>query len=307
MVERNVRALAGVARVVVSDATEADDALVHLRARLADVEAVRYLGARQMPAGWVAHCNDLQARSDTDYFMWLPHDDEIDADWVTEAEAALDATPRAVLACGPITRVDSAVTTPGRPQIEPYRGFASDDDFTRRADLVSVLTMGDPASLGVLFRGVQRAALAVPLPQVKDEIFADVAWAVRMVNLGPIAVLASPYRKRWYDGSAHSQWPAFTHSEGVRSHWVGWAVDGLNPADAISLITQAWESEHRHRRETEDAWAARLESARLEEERLKDHFESSTSWRVTAPLRAWSRWRGAARPSTPRGDSSESE
>ena len=72
---------------------------------------------------------------------------------------ALDATPRAVLACGPITRVDSAVTTPGRPQIEPYRGFASDDDFTRRADLVSVLTMGDPASLGVLFRGVQRAAL----------------------------------------------------------------------------------------------------------------------------------------------------
>ena len=79
VVSRNLRTLAPVANLVVSDATGSDDTWERLRARHADLP-ITWLGTRPLEPGWVAHCNDLLARTDTELAMWLPHDDDLTAD-----------------------------------------------------------------------------------------------------------------------------------------------------------------------------------------------------------------------------------
>ena len=71
-VVEDVRQLAPVARVVVSDATGLDDALDRVRAAVAEsagADDVVWLGPRPLEPGWVAHANDLLARATTDYVM----------------------------------------------------------------------------------------------------------------------------------------------------------------------------------------------------------------------------------------------
>ena len=68
VIERNVTRLAGVARVIISDPTGADEAFLALQDRGFGA-SVEFAGARDLEPGWVAHCNDLPARARPPYVM----------------------------------------------------------------------------------------------------------------------------------------------------------------------------------------------------------------------------------------------
>ncbi len=161
----NVERLAGVARVVVSDATGADDALERVRDAVGTRPGVEFLGPRSLAAGWVAHSNDLLSRASTPYVMWLPHDDDIDADWVVAAERELDAHPDAVLAVGAVGSVvdrDGMVEHSGRIELDPR--LTGGDAGTRMLAGGLEWLGGRGCPLGLLFRSVARREAAVPLP-----------------------------------------------------------------------------------------------------------------------------------------------
>ena len=79
-VNDNLRRLAPHVRIVVSDATGEDDTLERLRSLWVDHSNVSFVGSRPLKRGWVTHYIDLLDRCETTWFMWLPHDDEIDVE-----------------------------------------------------------------------------------------------------------------------------------------------------------------------------------------------------------------------------------
>ncbi|WP_291378071.1 glycosyltransferase family A protein [Demequina sp.] len=288
VVERNARALAPVAHVVVSDAGEADDALAVLRDRLADVDQVSFVGRRAIDPGWVAHCNDLQASVTTEFHMWLAHDDEIGADWVVSAERELDANPAATLACGSITELPATEASSVDHQlrrVECAPELSSTDARVRAAAMLSLLAQ-DAAPLGLLFRSVQRSAATRPLPHREGDVFSDVVWALDVVAHAPVVVTTAVYRKRWHPDSEHASWPPLGELPGVRAEWSARAVGALNRDDAVAAVAQAWDDEL-----AREAVALRAALAKREDEISQLHAQieamaATVSWRTTAPLRS---------------------
>ena len=188
VIERNVTRLAGVARVIISDPTGADEAFLALQDRGFGA-SVEFAGARDLEPGWVAHCNDLAARARTPYVMWLSHDDEIEPAWVHASVAALDRDPTAVAAVGRVTGES------------PRAEFAQNPDYSSRSqrDRVAAglrdLVQGRPDSLGLLFRSVQRRELAPLLLPTPNDAWADVPWALKMLSRGPVAFHDEPFFK----------------------------------------------------------------------------------------------------------------
>src|SRR5690606_37549572 len=119
----NIRRLPGRAAITVSDATGDDDALEILPEKLGAIDGIDWIGPRKIAPGWVSHCNDLLERAREQYFAWLPHDDEIGADWVADAEETLEALPDAVLAFGPIVPVSESGLTSGGHRIDSFEPF----------------------------------------------------------------------------------------------------------------------------------------------------------------------------------------
>jgi hypothetical protein len=269
-VAENVERLGGVARIVVSDADEADDALSVLRSRLGGLD-VEFRGRRRVPVGWAAHCNDLLSHAVTPYVMWLPHDDEIEPEWILEGERALDVDPTAVLAVGSVVRLGGGVDLPFDP------GFSHAEPRARVSAALSALVSGRPTSLGLLFRSVFRRADALTLP---DAEWADVPWAIGMLAQGRAVPTTGIYRKRWHPESVSAGWSPMFWSQRLRSDHILGAVERLvdRPAE---LIAQAWEDEvalmAQHQRMLD------VEIARLHDENAA--MRASASWRMTGPLR----------------------
>ena len=220
----NVARLAGLARVVVSDATELDDSLAQLRARVT-APGVCWLGARPITPGWVAHCNDLQSRVTTPYTMWLPHDDEIGPEWIVESEARLEERPDAIGACGSIREIDPIAGNDLPAQAFLAEAFSAPEVGERRAAARDFVEAGDLARLGLLFRAVVRAERAprLPIALPRDE-WADVLWGAELLSRGPVAGIDAVYGKRLRPDSAHAAWPAFDDSHTAR----GLLADILN-------------------------------------------------------------------------------
>jgi hypothetical protein len=283
----NIERLRERAHVVISDPEEADETLALLRSRFAGT-SVEFRGRRALAGGWAAHCNDLLLNASTPYLMWLPHDDEIDATWISEAEDVLDAHPEAMLAVGTVVPVGAGVDLPFDPD------FARPEPRARVSAALSALVSGRASSLGLLFRSVFRREGAVGLPESE---WADVPWAIGMLAQGAALPTASVYRKRWHAGSASAAWSSMFESPGLRSRHLVEAVSRVG-GDAADLLGHAWEDEvaplARHIR------AVDAELRRLEAENVA--LRASVSWRITAPLRrlraALPLGREARRPST---------
>ncbi|MDO7882598.1 hypothetical protein [Antiquaquibacter soli] len=200
VVERNVRRLQGVARIIVSDPLASDDSLEVLRERLADLD-VQWLGTRPIEPGWVPHCEELRQRSTTEFFMWLPHDDDIDADWVRSGERALDSEPAAILALGSVRSADGGREIPVSP------AFQRDSAADRVRSALAEVSSGDVQLLGAAYRGVFRREQAVELPRaIPGDQWSDVLWAVRMLTRGSFAATNAVYVKRWHDANTHGNW-----------------------------------------------------------------------------------------------------
>lgn len=206
LVEANIARLHDHCRIVVSDAHEHDDALARLREAVAPLPTVTTLGARDLAPGWVAHVNDLLDRADTEFAMWLPHDDEIGPEWILEAQRALDRHPDAVIACGrlvPSTHSDHGLAA----SLDPDPVLASRSRVRRLSRAIASIEHGDPAVLGMLFRGVARRELVPPMPE-RDEhgSWSDIFWALRLLCRGAAVPTTATYAKTWHRASTVQQW-----------------------------------------------------------------------------------------------------
>lgn len=268
----NIRRLAGVAAATVSDATEVDDTLSRLESSLRGVPHLTFVGARDVGRGWVSHCNDLLDRSREEFFMWLPHDDEIGPDWVVEAERLLDDAQDAVLAHGTIVPIRERGVSSGGRRIEPHEAFDDPDTVARVRHALELCVGGDSSLLGATFRGLQRRSHAVPLPETLDDgDWADVLWATRLLTRGRFVTMSAIYAKRWHPTSAHATWVDGRLREEFRSRWLPDTLVDLDPLERESLLRHAWN----------------VKSARLmrRSDEIRGLFEGSLSWRITAPLR----------------------
>ena len=263
VIDANLTRLAGHAQVVVSDPTGLDDTLVRLKARHAHVDGITWR-TTTTAAGWVAHCNALLAEATTEYFMWLPHDDEIGPEWVYLAEQELQRDPNAMLTVGVIVPVGAGVEFPFNP------AFTLSDPEERVAAALADLVTGRARTLGLLYRAVFRRAGASPLPETE---YADVPWAIAMLATGHAVQIDAPYRKRWHPTSVSASWSPMLVLPGFRSTHIADAVSRVG-ARAPALLAHAWESEITPIATRRAELAVELHAIR-----------SSRSWRITAPFR----------------------
>jgi hypothetical protein len=240
VVDANLERLAGRARVVVSDPTALDDTLTRLRAKWQGTKGFEWRN-REAPPGWIGHCTMLRDEAQTEYFMWLPHDDDLDAAWVPMAEAVLDADPTAVLAIGRI-EVDGLSARAG--DIEIDERFSAADAQTRVAAALHILVGGDLASLGAAFRGVHRRAASGVLPDVDGSgTWADMLWAARMLAAGRFVQTSAVYRKRYHDANTHAAWTSLRDHPLLRADVLPWILEPLEKRVAVRLLGAAWDNE----------------------------------------------------------------
>lgn len=263
VIDANLDRLVGHAHLVVSDPTGLDDTLDRLRAGREDAEGIEW---RTTPtaAGWVAHCNALLAEATTEYFMWLPHDDEIGPEWIHLAEQELLRDPNAMLTVGEIVPVGTGVEFPFNP------AFTLTDPEERVAAALADVVNGRARTLGLLYRSVFRRAGASSLP---DTEYADVPWAIGMLATGHAVQIDARYGKRWHPTSVSASWSGMLTPPGFRSIHIAEAVSRVG-ARAPALLAQAWESEI-------TAIATRREALAVELYAL----QRSRSWRITARFR----------------------
>lgn len=274
--------LRGVARIIVSDPIGGDTTLDDVRASV-DHPSIEWVGVRSLSPGWVAHANDLQSRASTEFVMWLPQDDRITREWITQAEEHLDRDSDAIAACGPIEPLSR--DSQGRGVHVDVPSFVTVcETVDRVATAVDRLIIGQSSELGVLFRSVVRRADVPPLPPgVVGDDWADLLWALRLLSRGSVVPIAASYGKRWHDHNTHGGWRdhAAERPDLVRSA-VSSALDRLSAETRSEVLTRAWIADiQRHREEfkhREDHWRT-VHSA------LWRDVESSASWRLTAPAR----------------------
>lgn len=247
-IEGNIARLRGVASIVVSD-PEPSPTLERLAAVFAADPTVTVVGERPLAPGWVAHCDDLRARVSTEFFAWLPQDDEIDAAWVLEGERALDAHPDAVLAVGALAHwtaddVGRWVEQTGLERVVLLEAFGSSAVEDRISAALRVAADADRTPLGLAFRGVQRRSLSEPLEDSWGDAQADDRWAIRGLVRGPFVHLPDAvYRKRYHSGGAHESWGDARDRGSWLAQEVPSSLAALEADRARDLIARAWSEE----------------------------------------------------------------
>lgn len=205
----NLSRLAGHVSIIVSDATVRDDTLSVLEREWGGREGITLLGARGLRPGWVAHYNDLLARVRTPRFLWLAHDDDIDAVHVTILSRTLEEHPEAVGVCGLLEPIEGRglIRVP-QPRMPP----PATDRFRFRANQLLF-----EWNLGVAFRGLFRHERVGPIPVTTacDE-WADLVWLYGICLEHPlIQTDRTIYRKRFTTTSTHAAWRARFHPLGL--------------------------------------------------------------------------------------------
>ena len=205
----NVRRIHGAARIVISDATEADDALARLRHELQDID-VEWLPRRDVEPGYVPHYNELMARASTPFFMWLPADDEIDADYVAHCASRLREDPDLIMCVGHV------VSVPGEGMCEPTFALmpASGGSPSAVARVTTLTLDWEP---WILFRSVFRRSALHPIRETDAGAAADALWITGLLGCGRAAQAPTAiYRKRFYGESAHVSMRQLTGPERAR-------------------------------------------------------------------------------------------
>jgi glycosyltransferase involved in cell wall biosynthesis len=206
-VDRVIRNIAAIdcpsIEVIVSDRHCHDDALDLIADRFGNDPRVRTIKAIDRLT-WVEHYNLLLRSASGTYFMWMPHDDEFPATWVSRLVAELEAHPEAVLAYGRIERVDLDRHLRKAPD-----DLVAGDERSPSADTACALLIERRTEPP--FRGVFRRAPVIDgglsIRASRDNVSADVYWVFGLALLGSFRyVPACVCRKFYYAESTHAQW-----------------------------------------------------------------------------------------------------
>jgi glycosyltransferase involved in cell wall biosynthesis len=190
--------------ILVSDRHGDDDALATVRTRCRADARVRTVQAADR-LSWLQHYNWLLREARGEYVMWMPHDDDFPADYVSRLAAALDAAPDAVLAYGRIVRVDLA-GVPLVPPMSPPPGAAT-DPWTPAAAAAMLIRRETEEP----FRGLFRRSLALRselwIRPTLDAMSEDAYWVFGLALLGPFVLVTDcTCRKAYYPASTHARW-----------------------------------------------------------------------------------------------------
>jgi len=200
----NIDRLSGHCKIILSDCTEEDSLFKDLEIQFHTVKNVRTIGKRDIGVGWLPHWNDLMNEVETQYFMWLSHDDEIDLDWVSENLQNLIDNPRLAGSFGLLDQIleDGSLKEIGNR----FPTLTQTNRNYRANQLIDCWT------LGIAVRAVWNKSKVLPFLRTHDPMdeWGDVVWIYGILLEHPISQISNvSYRKRWYAGSAHSYWRGF--------------------------------------------------------------------------------------------------
>lgn len=199
--------------IIVSDRTQRDSAIDILRSRHRGDARITWISASEN-LDWVDHYNDLLRLARGTYMCWMPHDDDFPADYVTRLAEALDANPKAVIACGPVRKVEwdpstSAQATGDWSWTEESRMLPI--DLGERSRGREAVALARQWHVTIPFRGLFRRETVISrgmfLQRVAGSHMTDVLWCVTIIALGPMIYVPNLWCvKRFYSTSSHRSW-----------------------------------------------------------------------------------------------------
>jgi hypothetical protein len=200
----NIDRLAGHCKIILSDCTEEDSLFKDLKIQYSTEKNICLIGKRNMDVGWLPHWNDLMNKVKTDYFMWLPHDDEIDLDWVSANLQNLIDNSELAGSFGLLDQILDDGTL-----MEIGDRFPSNTQSNRKYRANQLINSWN---LGIAVRAVWNKSKVLPLLNTQEPMdeWADVIWIYGILLEHPIGQITTvSYKKRWYAGSTHSYWRGF--------------------------------------------------------------------------------------------------
>ena len=190
--------------VIVSDRHGEDDAIQRIAERFRGDARVRTIAAADRLT-WASHYNWLLREARGDYVMWMPHDDEFPAGYVSTLATALDDDPAAVLAYGRIRRVDEH-GVPLMPEMSPLPQTGDGAWSAAAASRLLLHRDTEQPFRGVFRRNVVLAA-GLWIRETRDAMSEDAYWTFALALRGPFRfVPASSCRKYYYAASTHARW-----------------------------------------------------------------------------------------------------
>ena len=204
IVFKNIEKLVGHCKIIISDCTEEDNLLQDLKILYLNSPNVRVIEKRNIGEGWVSHWNDLMNQVDTEYFMWLSHDDEIDLSWISKNLQNLKDNRQLAGSFGILEQIFEDGS------LKEFGARFPDSIQNTRNYLANQLI--ESWHLAIAVRAVWNKSKVLPFLRTygpQDE-WADVAWVYGILLEHPISQIATvSYRKRWHAGSAHADWTEF--------------------------------------------------------------------------------------------------
>ncbi|MGE3840531.1 MAG: glycosyltransferase family 2 protein [Vicinamibacterales bacterium] len=190
--------------VLISDRHGADDAWDVLRTRFGGEPRVRFVRTLD-GADWVEHYNALLRGSRARYFLWMPHDDEYPAAYVSTLVSALEAAPDALLGFGVMQSVDD-----GRGKSDGFEPPPLMDGEAWSPRVAARLLM--TWSAGAAFRGVFRRDAIVGnhlfIERTPTLSRADIYWVFGVALLGSLLFVPETWcRKHYRADGASAGWP----------------------------------------------------------------------------------------------------
>ena len=269
----NIDRLAEHCKIIISDCTEEDNLLKDLEIQFRTEKNIRAIGKRSMGKGWLPHWNDLMNEVETEFFMWLSHDDEIDLDWVSLNLQNLKENPQFAGSFGLLAQILEDGS------LKEFGDRFPSTTVRNRNYLANELI--DTWNLGIATRAVWNKSKVLPFLRTQEPIdeWGDVIWIYGTLLEHPISQISTvSYRKRWYAGSVHSYWRGFEIV--LARELLQREIQRRNlPLDMTAELFEI----------CEDRLCRQRDELQLQRDRLVQQWDdllNSKFWRITSPLRA---------------------
>ena len=276
----NIDRLASHCKIILSDCTEEDSLFQDLEMQFQSEKNVRTIGKRSLGVGWLPHWNDLMNEVETEYFMWLSHDDEIDLDWVSANLLNLMDNSQFAGSFGLLAQIleDGSLKEFG----DRFPSLTGSNRNYLANQLIHSW------NLGIATRAVWNKSKVLPFLRTQEPMdeWGDVIWIYGILLEHPISQITTvSYRKRWYAGSAHSYWRGFDVV--LARHLLQREIQRRNlPLEIATELFEICENRLSHQKD-----GLQMERDQLVEQRDQlveqwNELLNSKFWRITLPLRA---------------------